>query len=82
RLSQPIARFIDLRGLVTGQVKPYDHNGKQHFMDETAIEVFEAALKQHGGYTLAVYEAVMNTENNHRVLQRKTTEKIAEQAID
>ncbi|ALS32066.1 hypothetical protein PTRA_a0746 [Pseudoalteromonas translucida KMM 520] len=82
RLSQPIARFIDLRGLVTGQVKPYDHNGKQHFMDETAIEVFEAALKQHGGYTLAVYEAVMNTENNHRVLQRKAAEKVAVQAID
>ena len=47
-----------------------NHNGKQHFMDETAIEVFEAALKQYGGYTLAVYEAVMNTENNHRLLQR------------
>lgn len=73
RLSQPIDRFIDLRGLVTGQVKPYEHNGKQHFMDDTAIEVFEAAIKQHKGYTLAVYEAVMNTENNFRVLQQKST---------
>jgi len=75
RLSQPVARFIDLRGLVTGQVRPYEHNGKQHFMDDTAIEVFEAALKQHGGYTLAVYEAVMNTENNHRVLQKQAQER-------
>lgn len=74
RLSQPVARFVDLRGLVTGQVRPYEHNGKQHFMDDTAIEVFEAALKQHGGYTLAVYEAVMNTENNHRVLQKQAQE--------
>lgn len=74
RLSQPVARFIDLRGQVTGQVKPYEHNGKQHFMDDTAIEVFEKAVKRFGGYTLAVYEAVMNTENNHRVMQKKAAE--------
>lgn len=74
RLSQPVARFIDLRGQVTGQVKPYEYEGKQHFMDDTAIEVFEDAIKRHGGYTLAVYEAVMNTENNHRVMQKKAAE--------
>ena len=70
RLSQPIARFIDLRGQVTGQVKPYEYDGKQHFMDENAIAVFEKAIENHGGYTLAVYEAVMNTDNNHRVMQK------------
>lgn len=74
RLSQPIARFIDLRGQVTGQVKPYEYEGKQHFMDETAIAVFEQAIERHGGYTLAVYEAVMNTDNNHRVMQKKAAE--------
>ncbi|MBQ4831984.1 PilZ domain-containing protein [Pseudoalteromonas sp. MMG010] len=77
RLSQPVARFIDLRGLVTGQVKPYIHNNKQHFMDAMAVEVFEKAIKQHGGYTLAVYEAVMNTENNHRVLQKQAEKQLA-----
>lgn len=71
RLSQPIDRFIDLRGQVTGQVHPYEYNNKQHFMDETAIEVFEKAIKQHAGYTIAVFEAVMNTENNHRIMQTK-----------
>ena len=74
RLSQPVARFIDLRGQVTGQVKPYEYGGKQHFMDETAITVFEEAIKRHGGYTLAVYEAVMNTDNNHKVMQKKATQ--------
>jgi len=73
RLSQPIDRFIDLRGLVNGQVKPYEYKNKQHFMDDNAIEVFEAAIKQHKGYTLAVYEAVMNTDNNYRVLQQQST---------
>ncbi|SFC75663.1 PilZ domain-containing protein [Pseudoalteromonas denitrificans] len=70
RLSQPVARFIDLRGQVTGEVRSYEFNGKQHFMDNLAIEVFEKAIKQHGDYTLAVYEAVMNTENNHKILQK------------
>ena len=46
RLSQPVQRFIDLRGQVTGDVRPYEHNGKQHFMDDLAIEVFEKAIKQ------------------------------------
>lgn len=74
RLSQPIARFIDLRGQVTGQVKPYEYDGKQHFMDETAISVFEKAIQRHGGYTLAVYEAVMSTDNNHKVMQKKAAQ--------
>ncbi len=71
RLKQPVARFIDLRGQVSGEIKPYEYQGKLHFMDDTAIKVFERELKRYGGYTLAVYEAVMNTENNFRVIQRK-----------
>ncbi|WP_372768187.1 PilZ domain-containing protein [Pseudoalteromonas sp.] len=75
RLLQPINRFIDLRGQVTGEVRSYTYNGKQHFMDETAINVFEAGIRRYKRYTLAVYEAVMNTENNHKVMQRKALER-------
>ena len=75
RLLQPINRFIDLRGQVTGEVRAYTYNGKQHFMDETAINVFEAGIRRYKRYTLAVYEAVMNTENNHKVMQRKAQER-------
>ncbi|MDE3272914.1 PilZ domain-containing protein [Pseudoalteromonas sp. G4] len=75
RLLQPINRFIDLRGQVTGEVRSYTYNGKQHFMDETAINVFEAGIRRYKRYTLAVYEAVMNTENNHKVMQRKAQER-------
>ncbi|WP_440053972.1 PilZ domain-containing protein [Pseudoalteromonas sp. T1lg65] len=75
RLSQPIARFIDLRGQVAGEVKPYEYQGKQHFMDDIAIEVFEREVARLGGYTLAVYEAVMSTENNFKVMQRNAVEK-------
>ena len=75
RLLQPINRFIDLRGQVTGDVRPYSYNGKQHFMDDLAIKVFESSVRRYKGYNIAVYEAVMNTENNHKVMQRKAQER-------
>ncbi|TMP71220.1 PilZ domain-containing protein, partial [Pseudoalteromonas ruthenica] len=50
------------------------HDGKQHFMDNVAIDVFEEELARHGKYTLAVYEAVMHTENNYKVMQKKQDE--------
>jgi hypothetical protein len=82
RLSQPVARFIDLRGQVAGDVKPYEHDGKQHFMDSVAVAVFEEELARHGKYTLAVYEAVMHTENNYRVMQKKQEEQVNTQQAE
>ncbi|CAH9056445.1 hypothetical protein PSECIP111854_01794 [Pseudoalteromonas sp. CIP111854] len=87
RLSQPIARFIDLRGQVAGEVIPYEYDGKQHFMDDLAIEVFEREIARHGKYTLAVYEEVMHTENNFRVMQKaqdseSLVEDIAPEQVD
>ncbi|CCQ09879.1 FIG00951782: hypothetical protein [Pseudoalteromonas luteoviolacea B = ATCC 29581] len=77
RLSQPVARFIDLRGQVAGDVKPFEYQGKQHFLDDVAVAVFEEEVARHGGYTMAVYEAVMNTENNFRVMQKAAQEREA-----
>src|SRR5690606_30736331 len=74
RMAQPCSYFIDLRGHVDGDVKPYDYMGKTHYMDDNAIRVFEAGLKQYGSYTLGLYEEVLNTENNFRVMHRKQTE--------
>jgi hypothetical protein len=71
RLLQPVNRIIDLRGRVTGEIRPYVYLGKQHFMDDTAIKVFEAEIRRYGRYTLAVYEAVMNTKNNLKLMQRQ-----------
>ena len=82
RLSQPIARFIDLRGQVAGEVKPYIYEGKQHFMDDLAIAVFEQEIVKHGKYTLAVYEAVMHTENNFRVMQKRARQEEEKSELD
>ncbi len=73
RMAQPCRYFIDLRGHVDAEVKPYEYMGKTHYMDDNAIKVFEAGLKQYGSYTLGLYEEVLNTENNFRVMHRKQT---------
>lgn len=81
RMAQPCNYFIDLRGHVDGDVKPYEYKGKTHYMDNNAIKVFENGLKQYGSYTLGLYEEVRNTENNFRVMHRKETEERVKTAL-
>ena len=71
RLARPCIRLIDLRGLVDGECRPYEYEGKQHYLDDVAIEVFERQIRSFGEYTMGVYEAVSNTENNFRVIHQK-----------
>lgn len=71
RLKKPCVRYIDLRGHVDGEVGPYEYGDKTHYMDDTAIKVFERELSYYGQYTTGVYEQVTNTENNFRVLHQK-----------
>ena len=71
RLAGPCTRLVDLRGHVDGECKVYEHEGRSHFLDDTAIKVFEENLAFYGKYTFGVYEAVTNTENNFRVIYQK-----------
>jgi len=71
RLATPCTRLIDLRGLVNGECRPYEYEGKVHFLDDIAIKVFEENIAYYGGYTFGVYDAVTNTENNFRVIYQK-----------
>lgn len=82
RLAQPCDYYIDLRGHVNGDVKPFPYQGKTHYMDEQAINVFEQGLKQYGAFTLGLYEEVMNTDNNYRVMHRKETEQRVRNALN
>ncbi|MCH8536452.1 MAG: PilZ domain-containing protein [Alkalimonas sp.] len=82
RLSQPCDYFIDLRGHVDGDVKPFSFQGKTHYMDEQAIKVFEQGIHDYGRFTLGVYEDVMNTDNNYRVMHRKETEQRVRKALN
>ncbi|GAB3036988.1 PilZ domain-containing protein [Bowmanella dokdonensis] len=78
RQAKPCKRIIDLRGMVDGQCRPYEHDGILHYLDDTAQEVFERQVRSFGGYTLGVYEAVTNTENNFRVMHQKSQQDNAE----
>lgn len=71
RLATPCNRLIDLRGLVDGECKTYEHDNRPHFLDDVAIKAFEENLAHYGSYTFGVYEAVKNTENNFRVIYQK-----------
>lgn len=71
RLKKPCSRYIDLRGHVDGEVEPFEYEGKTHYMDSIAREVFEKESAHYGTYTEGVFEKVNNTENNFRVMHQK-----------
>lgn len=71
RLAAPCTRLIDLRGHVDGECKPFEHEGRTHFLDDIAIKVFTDAFVRYSGYTFGVYEATMSTENNFRIIYQK-----------
>jgi len=75
RLAQPCSYYIDLRGRVDGDVRPYDYKGQTHYLDEVAIRAFEKGLKQYGQYTVGMFEDVTNTDNNFRVRHQQETNK-------
>lgn len=74
RLGQPCNYYIDLRGKVDGEVRRFEHEGRTHYLDDTAIKAFERGLKRYGSYTLGMYEEVTNTDNNYRVRHKQQTE--------
>ena len=69
RLARPCIRIIDLRGKVDGECRIYHHEGREHYMDDIAIEMFEQQVRVFGEYTLGVYEAVHRTENNLQLMR-------------
>lgn len=68
RLASPCTRLIDLRGLVDGECRTFEYEGRMHFLDELAVKSFEESIAYYGSYTFGVYEAVKNTKNNFRVI--------------
>ncbi|WP_426369814.1 PilZ domain-containing protein [Pseudocolwellia sp. HL-MZ7] len=71
RLAAPCSRLVDLRGLVDGECKPFQHEERTHFLDDVAIKVFNENITLYGIYTVGVYEAITNTDNNFRVIYQK-----------
>lgn len=71
RLAKPCVRSIDLRGQVDGECKLFEYRGRKHYLDDVAIDVFNRQVNIFGNYTFGVYETVMATENNFRVMRER-----------
>ncbi len=59
RLASPCIRSIDLRSLVKDECRLYSHGGIDHYLNVSAILLFEKLIKRFGGYNFAVYEEVL-----------------------
>jgi hypothetical protein len=81
RLAQACTYYIDLRGRVDGDVRPFEHKGQTHYLDEVAIQTFEKGLKQYGQYTIGIFEDVTNTNNNFRVRHQQETNKRMQEVL-
>ena len=71
RITEPYAKVIDLRDKVTQKCRKFIHKGRIHYLDETAIEVFNAGLELFGQYTLGIWEDVNNTSNNYKTYSKR-----------
>lgn len=64
RIARPCDKVIDLRDKVDTACTPLKFEGKIHYLDEVATEIFDKQARLFGGYTVGVYEAVYPTNIN------------------
>ncbi|WP_137166417.1 PilZ domain-containing protein [Salinimonas lutimaris] len=80
RLARPCMRSVDLRGHVNAECRLYEFGGVSHYLDDLAIQTFEKQVGIFGQFTFGVYEAVMETENNFRVMREKAEQQEKQEA--
>ncbi|KOO14639.1 pilus assembly protein PilZ [Vibrio xuii] len=71
RVMAPCTKPIDLRGRVKGECRAYDLDGLKHWLDDVAFNAYHKNTRKFGGYTEGVWEALINTHNNFRVMQKQ-----------
>ncbi|WP_299018801.1 PilZ domain-containing protein [uncultured Photobacterium sp.] len=72
RIMAPCHQVVDLRGRVNGDCRPYELNGLEHWLDDVAINTYHKHIKVFGGkFRVGLYETLMNTRNNFRVLHQQ-----------
>lgn len=76
RVMAPCRQAIDLRGKVNGECRPYELHGMTHWLDDVAMNVYRRRIKAYGDqYRVGLYESLMNTRNNFRVMQQQQQQK-------
>lgn len=71
RVMAPCTKPIDLRGRVKGECREYELDGIKHWLDDVAFNAYHKNTRKFGAYTEGVWEALCNTHNNFRVMQKR-----------
>jgi hypothetical protein len=74
RLMTPCTKSIDLRGRVNGECREYVFDGISHWLDDVAFNDYHKNIKKFGRYTEGMWEALVNTRNNFRVMSKQAAE--------
>lgn len=75
RLMAPCTKSVDLRGRVNGECRKYVLDGISHWLDDVAFNDYHKNIKKFGRYTEGVWEALITTRNNFRVMDKSVSEK-------
>ncbi|MGF1696771.1 PilZ domain-containing protein [Vibrio lamellibrachiae] len=70
RVMAPCTKPIDLRGRVQGECREYELDGLKHWLDDVAFNAYHKNFKKFNGYTEGMWEALINTKNNFRVMKQ------------
>ncbi|USD40646.1 PilZ domain-containing protein [Vibrio sp. SCSIO 43135] len=73
RVMAPCTKPVDLRGRVQGECREYELDGLKHWLDDVAFNAYHKNVQKFNGYTEGVWEALINTKNNFRVMKQKGT---------
>ncbi|MBR9874148.1 MAG: PilZ domain-containing protein [Vibrionaceae bacterium] len=74
RLMAPCKKSIDLRGRVNGECRKYIFDGIPHWLDDVAFNAYHKSIRKYGGYTEGVWETLISTRNNFRVMGKQAAE--------
>ncbi len=75
RLMAPCTKSVDLRGRVNGECRKYVLDGISHWLDDVAFNDYHKNINKFGRYTEGVWEALITTRNNFRVMDKSVSEK-------
>ncbi|HCE2153501.1 PilZ domain-containing protein [Vibrio parahaemolyticus] len=82
RLMAPCKKSIDLRGRVKGECREYVLDGISHWLDDVAFNAYHKNIKKFGTYTEGMWEALVNTRNNFRVMSKLATQEKSHSLTD
>ncbi|MGR5237070.1 PilZ domain-containing protein [Vibrio alfacsensis] len=82
RVMAPCTKSIDLRGRVKGECRKYLLNGIPHWLDDVAFNAYHRNIEKFGGYTEGMWEALLNTRNSFRVLNKNDDKDDAKSLTD